>query len=236
MIDRSLIFSTGFYYFSQLSIRLGRFIKHFTGFFLASAEWKNNYRPRYWHDWLAHLFLYVLDILAFPEVYELTLMLFKWNTRGVNRREKELIQSVFADHIDIRRIKLDDRALIGPKRFKFAYVSFNTINYFGKLRDEILIHECVHIWQFQNFGSIYLYEALKAQHSEEKYDYGGVEGLYATMTKGGKLLSFNFEQQGDIIEDYFCLQQELEYHENILARRIYEYYVNQLDVKYYTKP
>ena len=142
-----------------------------------------------------------------------------------------MAKAVFGDSIDYSWVVLDEKAMLGPKQGKFAYVGFNTINSYGKLSNHILIHELVHIWQFQNYGSPYIWRALWAQHSKEKYNYGGLEKLKITMNSKGSLLDYNYEQQGDVIADYYLLKngkrpQWAEATQDDLS--VYEYFVHEI--------
>jgi Ca2+-binding RTX toxin-like protein len=47
---------------------------------------------------------------------------------------------------------------------------------------------------------------LQAQHSDVGYGYGGVAGLEKQLANGGGLTSFNREQQGDVLEQYYELR------------------------------
>jgi hypothetical protein len=83
-----------------------------------------------------------------------------------------------------------------------AYVSFHTINFYNTITKSTLIHELVHVWQYERYGSAYISEALWAQHWGGGYDYGGISPL-RMYSEGKGLAAFNFEQQADIIEDYY---------------------------------
>ena len=84
----------------------------------------------------------------------------------------------------------------------------------------------MHIWQYQRFGSVYIFRALWAQNSTNGYDYCGVVGLMDNLKSEKGLLNFNFEQQAEIIEDYYKLRQNR--YNALSDRKIYEYYVEQL--------
>jgi hypothetical protein len=153
--------------------------------------------------------LLLADALFLPEILTTFHRLFKWNSRRLNARERALARSVFGDIIDIQRVRMDERSYIGCRQGRFAYVSFNLINSWGPLTDAHFIHELVHVWQFQQFGSVYIPRALWAQRTKEGYDYGGYEAVRMAAEQGRGLDLFNFEQQGDLIADYFCLKNNL---------------------------
>lgn len=90
----------------------------------------------------------------------------------------------------------------------------------------VLIHELVHVWQYQHFGAVYIGKALKAQKSKEGYNYGGMENLYHQMLKGNTLTHFNFEQQAEILEDYYRALSESNH--SPMVKNVFGYYVNMI--------
>jgi len=177
-------------------IRIKRLRKHFFSFCWLNPNW-----------WLELIYL-LLDLLGIPEVYETIIDLFKWKTRPLNTREIALLTPIFGKNIDYNRVRIDETALLGPKQKQFCYVSFYTINSWGQMNDALLIHEMVHIWQFQQMGSIYIPQALAAQRSKEGYNYGGAPKIVAWALKNGRLTDFNLEQQADIVADYWRLKND----------------------------
>lgn len=157
-------------------------------------------------DWLYELGLLGLDCLGIPEWYETFIDVFKFRTRPLRPDEIELARSVFGSSLNYRRIRIDDRAWLVSRPRKVAYVSFHTINSWGPLPEHILIHEMVHIWQYRQFGSVYILKALMAQYSPKGYNYGGVDGLIQRTD----FREFNLEQQGDVVADYFRILNGLE--------------------------
>ena len=68
-----------------------------------------------------------------------------------------------------------------------------------------LLHELVHVWQFQRMGWRYLLLALAAHLREgaRVYDFGGEAGLLRCRRQGWKLQSFNLEQQAAIVQSAY---------------------------------
>ncbi len=194
-----------FYYFQQLPIRIKRLWRHVIYPFYRPIT--NEFPSKSVLEWSVDAGFYIMDIVAMPEVYEIIFSILKRKTRQLTIQEKALAKSIFGDSIQYDLVKVDTGARFGTKKIALAYVSFNTINYLRNIDKAIFIHELMHIWQFQQFGSIYIARAIKAQRSKEGYDYGGVANLYQVMLKGGSLLDFNFEQQADIIEDYYRIRE-----------------------------
>ena len=88
-----------------------------------------------------------------------------------------------------------------------AFATFHTVNlpttgYHERSNVAILVHELVHVYQYERAGSRYFAEALLAQH-EAGYDYGGAEALQLACRQGKRLRDFNREQQAQIVQDYY---------------------------------
>lgn len=95
--------------------------------------------------------------------------------------------------------------------FKFnrrrAFTTFHTINmpssgYSSRVDLDIVLHELVHVYQFECVGSIYIWEALRAQRTTG-YTYGGWEQLCDDWRRGAHFRNFNREQQAQIAQDYY---------------------------------
>lgn len=147
----------------------------------------------------------LLDLLLVSDLYEAVTNLCTPGIRGLHPQERQLLQSVFGDGLPYKLIRIDERAHLGPRRYRFCYVSFHTINNWGPLTPALLVHEAVHVWQYVHRGGCYIPRALAAQRTELSYNYGGLAGLRAAST----LDDFNYEQMADVIEDAFRLQRGL---------------------------
>jgi len=88
-----------------------------------------------------------------------------------------------------------------------AFTSFHTINLPDRTDLPIVIHELVHVYQYEKAGSLYLGQAIHAQ-ATIGYDYGGDPGLIEDRKKGKHYKDYNREQQAQIAEDYFKRKQE----------------------------
>lgn len=156
--------------------------------------------------WWSELLYLLLDLFAIPELYETFQEFFKYNTRKLSPLEIKMAKTIFGDSINYARVRIDEKAQIGCRHWHFLYVSFYTINAWGAFREDLLIHELAHVWQFQHFGGVYIPRAIKAMNSEEGYNYGGIQKLKAQLRLGKTIFDFNYEQQADIITDYFRLK------------------------------
>lgn len=178
-------------------------------------------RKEYWKDeapkssrgsvillWIGELFILILEILGVGEFYETLMDLGKSKSRLMQSWEIKMAQKIYGNSIDYQQIRIDETAYLGPKQYHFCYVSFNLINSWKRMQNHILIHELMHVWQYQKMGAIYMLRALSAQHTEMGYNYGGVIAIKEKMANGETLLDFNLEQQADVVADYFLLKNE----------------------------
>jgi len=197
-----------------IPVRFYRIVIHVSALFYKST------RPKVWSDlwperynllhrifnWNVTLYIFLLELVGIGEVYETIMDFLKFNTRGMTQREIAVARSIYGDRINYRRVRLDAYAYLGPKQQNICYVSFYLINSWGKMSDALLIHELIHIWQYEQMGALYMPSALAAQASSRGYDYGGVHGLQKALDIAGDLRTFNLEQQGDIVADYFRIK------------------------------
>ncbi|MEY4903000.1 MAG: hypothetical protein RLZZ292_815 [Bacteroidota bacterium] len=146
----------------------------------------------------------LLDFLQLDHAYQHLTARLKGQTRSLTEEEMALGKSIFGENIDYQVIRIDEHSHTA-QRLRAKYVSFNTINSWGKMSPDVFIHELVHIWQYQRLGSVYIAEALAAQRSEAGYNYGGIAALQKALEEGKTLRDFNFEQQGDIVQDYYLI-------------------------------
>ncbi len=199
---------------SLFPVRLLRLIFHFLRPILSGFVDIPQYKIKAnFIDWTGMTFFYILDVFGIPEFYEILNELINWNIRDYNQQESKLIQQYFGKEVNEYSLRINTSNRVA-RFLKIAYVSFRQINFHGNIRDDIFIHELVHIWQFEKFGSIYIYFAWKAQLSDEGYDYGGIEELRLAANTGKKLYHFNFEQQAEIIQHYYLLNSK---HSNRVA-------------------
>lgn len=100
------------------------------------------------------------------------------------------------------------------------------------MTNSVLLHELVHVWQFQNMGIVYIPRALRAQYSSKGYNYGGLDALQMQIEQGKGLDSFNLEQQADIIADYFRIKNGYRPRwgsANLLDLPTYQHFVDHLN-------
>jgi len=88
-----------------------------------------------------------------------------------------------------------------------AFTTFHTINLprsggHSRSHLDIVVHELTHVYQFELVGSIYIWQALRAQRATG-YWYGGWQQLEEDWSNGKHFRDYNREQQGQIAQDYY---------------------------------
>ena len=166
--------------------------------------------PRFFHVyWWVEIWMLFADFLGIFLLYDNLAGLVKWKGRPLSKEEIDLARTIFGDRLPYRLIRLDEAAYFGPRRHHFAYVSFYTVNSWKPLRPDVLMHELVHIHQYEQLGAAYIPRALRAQRSNPAYKYGGIANLRDLLARGGSLSDLNLEQQADLVMDYVRLSQGL---------------------------
>lgn len=171
--------------------------------------WKSLVKVDTWLDllkWLGTRAIDLLEILGLGEIYETLMDFIKFNTRPLTSNEVSKASRVFGASIDYKLVRIDERAVIGPSFSHREYTSFQTINGWGGMTDDTLMHELVHVWQYEQSGAIYMPQAIHAQVWGAGYNYGGVAGLTAAKTAGQGILSFNREQQAQIVTNFYRIK------------------------------
>lgn len=84
---------------------------------------------------------------------------FKSDERPLTKKEKDVLKNVFRDSLALYNIRIKNTSGI-----QLPITLGNTI-YWPDLSIpmHLLVHECVHVWQYQNLGYRYLVDALGAQ-------------------------------------------------------------------------
>jgi len=181
--------------------------------------------------WWLEMSVLIFSLFGIAEIYETITDFIKFNTRSLTPWEKKLLKGIYGKRMNYNRVRIDNLGLIGPRQFRMCYVSFYTINSWGDMPNHILVHEMMHVWQYQKMGAIYIPRALAAQNSSMGYDYGGLCALEEAIENGQGLKAFNLEQQADIITDYYLLREGYNTQWSKASRfdlPIYEHFVEQL--------
>ena len=181
--------------------------------------------------WWLEFGVLMISLLGVAEIYETITDFIKFNTRSLTIWERKLLKGIYGNKINYKRVRIDNLALLGPKQFRMCYVSFYTINAWGAMSNHLLIHEMMHVWQYQKMGAVYIPRALAAQNSAMGYNYGGLSALEKAIENGQGFKAFNLEQQADIITDYYLLREGYKAQWSEASRfdlATYEYFIEKL--------
>jgi hypothetical protein len=132
--------------------------------------------------------------------------------RKLNVGEIEILQSIYYNDIDYDIVVITNEHLFSQLLKRFSAIVFdNTIVFTKKSYTEdfsksihemaLLVHEICHVWQYQNLNYRWFkagYEHIKYRHSTYTY----------FITDQKRLTDFRFEQQGEIMADYYRLIQK----------------------------
>ena len=127
--------------------------------------------------------------------------------RALTKAEKDLLRRVFFNSISLFNIRVVEgwSGLYGSGQF--ATTIGNTIYMrdiiINSNRDNnVLVHECVHVWQYQNLGVRYTAEALAAQLLQPV----GYNWEVAEVGRGNMdWLAFNKEAQASFMQDVWLI-------------------------------
>lgn len=132
--------------------------------------------------------------------------------RKLNNNEVQILRSLYFDEIDYDKVKLTNQHLFSHLLKKYSGIVFDNTVVFTKksYKDDfsintgsmaLLIHEMCHVWQYQNLN----YRWIKAGIEHIKF---GKSTCKYNIADHKKLTDFRFEQQGEIMADYFRLKQK----------------------------
>ena len=160
---------------------------------------------------LVRLLFKTFDLLQLPWAFRLIWPLLTRNSR-LTAQELEAAGLVLGlDTVRYSSVRVAQGRLI-RLIFKLnknrALTIFRTINlpatgHHSRGNLDLIVHEMVHVYQFEGIGSIYIWQALAAQRSKEGYRYGGWEKLAEDRQNGWRFSNYNREQQGQIAQDYY---------------------------------
>ena len=169
--------------------------------------------------WPLTLLLALLDLIGFPEVVQFIWHVFS-RSRPLSTEESNVAQWALGEgairYGDIRVCEGGFLGLIFKLNKRRPFATFHTINLCeGRDDAATVVHELVHVLQFEKLGSVYIVQALRAQIAMGKaaYQYGKAAGLRRERTAGHRFADCNREQQAQIVEDFvrFCRDEDTEY-------------------------
>lgn len=169
-------------------------------------------------EWFISMAFLITDLLLFPDILSILYVLFNREVRGLSPKEEEIKKLLFGTNLEMP-ILFNNNARLFTNNGSIAFVSFYVIH--GcQISDKTFAHELIHSYQFAKFGSPYIIRALIAQRTVSGYNYGGIKGLQDIFVNQKPISVLNYEQQGDVLADYY----ELLINENSIHPSKFAYY------------
>ena len=181
--------------------------------------------------WISRVF----DALHGPRLFEIVWHIFT-KTSALTENEIYAVSSVIGiNSLPYNTIRIAESGLLSlifRTRGKRAFTTFYTINLPSSGKQsrsnlDIIVHELVHAYQFKLVGSIYIWQALRAQKTSG-YDYGKWQQLELDWNNGKHFRDYNREQQGQIAQDYYNQVIAADLPDRSPVRRAYEPLINEL--------
>ena len=177
----------------------------------------------------------ILDVLRVPSFLETVWHILTGVSRLTEQEKNAAISVLGADSISYAKVRVSQGRILHIV-FKFngnrAFTTFHTINLTksgGHTRAhlDIVVHELVHVFQYERVGSVYIWQAIRAQRTDG-YSYGGWRKLIKDRENGSHFRSYNREQQGQIAQDYYnkVIVPDLPAQDQI--RQAYEPFIEEL--------
>ncbi len=166
--------------------------------------------PRRVIFWLVLFLFRVLDLVGVPELWSL-LMRLTARVTPLTGAEIAAASAILGPtalrYADVRVAEGGLLNLIFRHNQGRAFTTFHTINMptFGahqRTNFAILLHELVHVYQYERTGGLYIAEAIYAQLTTG-YNYGSPEDLQQCLLTGVCYRDFNREQQAQLVQDYY---------------------------------
>lgn len=127
--------------------------------------------------------------------------------RRLNENELNILKLLYFNEIDYNKVLITNEHIFSKLLKKYSGIVFdNTIVFTNKsYKDDfskntsdmaLLVHEMCHVWQYQNLN----YRWYKAGLEHLKYRKNTYKYQISEHTK---LTDYRFEQQGEILADYY---------------------------------
>lgn len=161
--------------------------------------------------WALQLITRVFDTLGGPEIIEFLEHIFSKVSRLSGEEEAAAKSVMGPSAIRWGQVRIGEGGFLSIV-FRFnearAFTTWHTINLPPADRHNlaIIVHELVHVYQYEKVGSWYLPQAAHAQMTIG-YGYGGAAGLTRDRAAGKHYAGYNREQQAQIAQDYYTLKQ-----------------------------
>ncbi|MGE0321015.1 MAG: hypothetical protein AB7S68_01860 [Polyangiaceae bacterium] len=124
--------------------------------------------------------------------------------RTLTPRERALAKQVFGDSIDLDRVRVGEGGalLFSLNGGREITLGNEIVTHEGRIREETLVHELAHVWQYQHGGADYAPKALVAQ-GLESLGIGDGYDWRSAVDAGERWKDLNPEQQAELLADAY---------------------------------
>ena len=152
----------------------------------------------------------VFDLLQGPRIFQLVWHLLTGVSRLTQDETDAAGQVLGPGAVRYAAVRVAEGRVLRPifkRNGNRAFTLFRTINlpasgHHSRGNLDLLVHEMVHVYQFEQVGTVYIWQALRAQKTNG-YSYGGWKKLAEDRQNGWMFSGYNREQQGQIAQDYY---------------------------------
>jgi len=172
--------------------------------------------PRDVGIWLIVLLFRVLDLFGVPELWSFVLQMVCHVTPLTGPEigaAAGILGPTAIRYADVRIAEGGALNFIFARNGGRAFTTFHTVNLpttgrHSRTHFDILLHELVHVYQYERTGGLYVAEAIYAQHTTG-YSYGTPDDLVQCLATGICYRNFNREQQAQLVQDYYerCVEE-----------------------------
>ena len=165
------------------------------------------------HGLMAQLF----DAVGGPEIGQFLMHLITYTT-PLTPEEQAMMQEVLGtEAMRYDEIRVAEGGLMDwvfARNGNLAFTTWRTVNFprngrHTRANRAILVHELMHVYQYEQVGSRYLGEAIYMliKTKRDCYGYEGEDGLQRDRAAGKRYRDYNREQQAQIVQDYFTRRE-----------------------------
>lgn len=150
-------------------------------------------------EWIFHLLhlLYLMDLWCF--------IILRPHSSSILDHDLDPIRDHLPRELSTTNVKLIEDSFIA-KRMNIAFVVQHYILSRRKLKPSMLLHELIHVYQYQQVGLCYIPRCLFAQYLHHGYEPGEWHDLQAIIQGRTRLNTLNYEQQATLIEKIYTSQ------------------------------
>ena len=142
---------------------------------------------------------------------------FGFHARSLTQDEVDFAKSIYGNRINYSILKINTRSKFS-KHFHTVFVTGHVINYHSiHISQALMVHELMHVYQYEQVGIVYIPRCLFAQASIQGYDFGKLEDHQDILIGSRAIKKLNYEQQAEFVETMYRSRNEISVVNNLRA-------------------